>query len=164
MTTNLFINDLLHDFNGFIGVFTRDNLPVIKPVKSGCLSLVVNTNSIYDTEVGHWLLISFIFYEREIQICELFDSLNLGLRALHEDIYLYIKRLKVDIKYNYREIQSVTSNFCGFFCICRFLSIFISEPLTSFLSKFEYHDLNKNDALSVYLIKQYLNVIKVQDS
>ena len=57
MTTNLFINDLLQDFDGFIGVFTRDNLPAIKPVKSGCLSLVVNTNSIYNTEVGHWLLI-----------------------------------------------------------------------------------------------------------
>ena len=163
MTSNFYLTGLLEEFDGFIGVFARDNLPAIKPIKYGSLSLIVNTNSLSDNGGGHWLLISLIFNNNQVQLCEVFDSLNLGLEHLHEDISVYIKRMRVETKFNNRQIQCISSDFCGFFCVCRFLSIFVDEPLSLFLNKFNYINLSNNDILVIRLIKKYSNVIKRKD-
>ena len=163
MTSNFYLTGLLEEFDGFIGVFARNNLPAIKPIKYGSLSLIVNTNSLSDNGGGHWLLISLIFNNNQVQLCEVFDSLNLGLEYLHEDISVYIKRMRVETKFNNRQIQCISSDFCGGFCVCRFLSIFVDEPLSLFLNKFNYINLSNNDILVIRLIKKYLNVIKRKD-
>ena len=163
MTSNFYLTGLLEEFDGFIGVFARDNLPAIKPIKYGSLSLIVNTNSLSDNGGGHWLLISLIFNNNQVQLCEVFDSLNLGLEYLHEDISVYIKRMRVETKFNNRQIQCISSDFCGFFCVCRFLSIFVDEPLSLFLNKFNYINLSNNDILVIRFIKKYLNVINRKD-
>ena len=163
MTSNFYLTGLLEEFDGFIGVFARDNLPAIKPIKYGSLSLIVNTNSLSDNGGGHWLLVSLIFNNNQVQLCEVFDPLYLGLEHLHEDISVYIKRMRVETKFNNRQIQCISSDFCGFFCVCRFLSIFVDEPLSLFLNKFNYINLSNNDILVIRLIKKYLNVINRKD-
>ena len=163
MTSNFYLTGLLEEFDGFIGVFARDNLPAIKPIKYGSLSLIVNTNSLSDNGGGHWLLISLIFNNNQVQLCEVFDSLNLGLEYFQEDISVYIKRMRVETKFNNRQIQCISSDFCGFFCVCRFLSIFVDKPLSLFLNKFNYINLSNNDILVIRLIKKYLNVINRKD-
>ena len=131
MTSNFYLTGLLEEFDGFIGVFARNNLPAIKPIKYGSLSLIVNTNSLSDNGGGHWLLISLIFNKNQVQLCEVFDSLNLGLEYLHEDISVYIKRMRVETKFNNRQIQCISSDFCGFF-LCLLVSLYFCGR-TSFI-------------------------------
>ena len=105
----------------------------------------------------------YVINNNQVQLYEVFDPLYLGLEHLHEDISVYIKRMRVETKFNNRQIQCISSDFCGVFCVCRFLSIFVDEPLSLFLNKFNYINLSNNDILVIRLIKKYLNVIKRKD-
>ena len=71
--------------------------------------------------------------------------------------------MRVETKFNNKQIQCVSSDFCVFFCVCRFLSIFVNEPLSLFLKKFNYINLNDNNILVIRLIKKYLNAINRKD-
>ena len=73
----------------------------------------------------------YVINNNQVQLYEVFDPLYLGLEHLHEDISVYIKRMRVETKFNNRQIQCISSDFCGFFLCLSFSLYFCGR--TSFI-------------------------------
>lgn len=159
MTTNTYICRVLDRFDSFMGVFPADIHPKLPRIKNGFLSAIFNTKLSYETGIGHWVLISYFCYNEVLFFCEVFEPLGFNNDVLPRVIKEYIRGLNVRVKYTTREIQSINSNFCGFFCIARFLSIYYDEKLSTFLNKFNKSPLITNDDKCVKLIQIYINKI-----
>ena len=71
----------------------------------------------------------------------------------------YISRLRVDVKYSSIRVKALTSDFCGIFCITRFLSILIGEKQTRFMKYLNLKFVERNDKKLVSLISGYLKKI-----
>ena len=95
----------------FIGVFARDELPLI--IDKNPAIIIANTDP--STKSGsHWIL----FYFDNNGNVEYFDSLGKILTHYHKD---FLKFIKNDCKYYYRvvknRIQPVNTTLCGHYCL-----------------------------------------------
>jgi hypothetical protein len=104
------INTLLSEYECFIGTFSRDLLPIEKIQVRPC-ALIVNTDE--STKPGeHWVAI----YLNETTGAEYFDSF--GFMPMHKEIINFFKINKIKkIVYNSNQIQSISSNTCGAYCV-----------------------------------------------
>lgn len=127
------IAECLLNFSEFIGVFPRDEIPIIKKFPS---SLIVNTD--VSSQPGrHWVAIRCTE-----KTCEYFDSF--GLPPLYSEFSkLYNSRKLV---WSSRCIQHPTSKTCGEFCIAFVKSRNSGIKYSTFIKKFN-NDLKVNDKL-----------------
>lgn len=163
MTSNIFIAQILDVFHSFLGVFPSDEYPKLPRIKHGVLGAVFNTKSSKEHVCGHWVLISYFIYDYKLIFCEIFDSLSLNENILPTNIIEYISSLKTHVKYSKIRVQSLESEFCGIFCIARFLSIYLNECLNVFLAKFDTRELMVNDRKVVVIIRKYLKIINEEN-
>ena len=151
--------DVLKDFKKFIGVFPSNVVPIIQIDCKRFKSMIVNTNKYKDKGMGHWLLVTFFFLDEVLTSCEVFDSLGGGEKSVPLHLSEYISNLRVDVKYSNIRLQAFNSDFCGIFCITRFLSILIDEKHTRFMKYFNLKFVERNDRKLVSLISEYIKKI-----
>ena len=106
MTTNIWINKIMRDIPGFMGVYSSDNIedPISLP------SYLITNFSGYNSPGSHFITILFIE-----GICVYFDPLNLSY--IPDDILMYMHR---NSSYVYRidvATQHPSSGFCGFYSL-----------------------------------------------
>jgi Adenovirus endoprotease len=104
------INELLSEYDCFIGTYPRDLLP-IKKIKIRPCALIINTDD--SSKPGeHWVSI----YMDVSGTAEYFDSF--GFMPMHDEIYNFLYRNKItNLIYNPNQIQSITSKTCGAYCV-----------------------------------------------
>jgi hypothetical protein len=141
--TNNYIEDFLRPLTtNFIGVFSSNNLPQNLP-KTKTFSLVCNHDKVGEAG-SHFITVIhcnyFILY---------IDSL--GLLCTISDIRNFLFSFELPVFYNSRQLQSIDSSFCGFYCILyvlyfdNFLETFVSPSKLFFNS----NELSFNDALCI---------------
>ena len=121
--------------------------------------MIINTNKYQEESIGHWLLVNFFSVDKIVRLCEIFDSLGGGEKSVPPHLSEYISRLRVDVKYSSIRVQALTSDFCGIFCVTRFLSILIGEKQTRFMKYFNLKFVERNDRKLVSLINENLKKI-----
>lgn len=133
-----------HCQKSFLGVFARDELPIIQKLP---VCFIINTDN--RNESGeHWLA----FYFDERRNAEFFDPIGLhpNFYGLEEYLAFYSNKWK----WNKQRIQSFFSNFCGQICLfflyfrCRNFSL--DYILNNFTTNFE-----KNEKLILNFLKIY---------
>lgn len=107
MTTNVWINHIMKDVSGFMGVFSIDTLinPTVYP------SYIIVNFSPSNTPGTHFIAILFI----EKNVCLYFDPLNLSY--IPDELICYMNTNSVNIYKIKYTVQNLISGFCGFFCI-----------------------------------------------
>lgn len=126
----------------FLGVFPRDKLPQITKYPS---SLIVNTDK--QGEKGeHWLE---IYVDKYIN-CEFFDSF--GLSEKDYGFESYIRTFSRNYTSNKFQMQDISSNACGYYCI--YFILFKSRGLSmlEIQSFFSQDDFNFNDFLVSFIV------------
>ena len=111
MDTTQLIDILLRDKYAkkyFCGVLPLDHLPS-KKLTHDC-SFIVNSDKSHEKGM-HW----FAIYAPLNGYVEYFDPF--GLRPIHEEIYDFIKKNSNNYIYNNQQIQHLSSNKCGLFCL-----------------------------------------------
>ena len=146
MVSNIYLEKTLKYINGFVGVFAADQISVDDFNSSLPQYAVVNTRNINDTAVGHWLLLSRYEKDGEI-ILELYDSFAYPISILSENLKQVILNLDYDyFVTNIVNVQHLSSQYCGFYCIGRILSLNNMETLSNHLKMFSL-DLSQNDII-----------------
>lgn len=156
MTSNFYLTDVLGGFKCFKGVFAADTLPqnIFRNRQNTMSFLIVNTENLSSPKMGHWVSISR-YEEDKCIILEVFDSLALPISLLSENIRKMIMSSHFDVlKTNHQILQSMSSNFCGIYCITRFISLLQNATLTNFLKIFG-KDKDENDGLAVRYIRTF---------
>ena len=156
MVSNFYLADVLGGFKSFKGVFASDTLPenIFCGGENSMDFIIVNTEDLNSPKMGHWISISK-YEEGGSSILEVFDSLAFPISLLSQNIKRMIMRTHFDIlKTNQQILQSLTSNFCGIYCIARFVSLLECTTLTNFLKIFGKIKL-KNDRIAVDYIRRY---------
>ena len=161
MCSNVYLTQVLNRYKSFGGVFACDELRTIDHSSKKILSIIVNTETAASEISGHWMLITFFNKNKTLVKCEVFDSLAQHKSHLPPMIQDYIRLLKSPVKYSTTQIQSNFSDFCGLFCIARFMSILLNEGLNTFTSNFTTRNLEQNNETSVNLISRYIKVLNV---
>ena len=83
-----------------------------------------------------------------------FDSY--GLQCTNKDILQKLSDIGFnEITYCSKCVQSLFSEFCGFFCLA-FLMFTENKSVDSFLDLFDENDLEKNDNICINIIKEHL--------
>ena len=155
--SNFYLHDTLSCFQSFMGVFAPDTLPqnIFRERHEGKMEfLIINSEEISSNRSGHWL--SFMRYREDGRcVLEFFDSLAIPHSLLPENVKKMIAISHFDIfKSNLKILQSVASNYCGLYCIARFLSLLNRMRLEKFLSTFEA-DKVLNDHVVVMYIRDF---------
>lgn len=156
MVSNFYLADVLGGFKSFKGVFASDTLPenIFCDGEKSMSFIIVNTEDLSSPKMGHWISISK-YDEAGISILEVFDSLAYPISLLSQNIKRMIMRTHFDVlKTNQKILQALTSNFCGIYCIARFVSLLECTSLTNFLKNFGDNRL-KNDKIAVDYIRRY---------
>jgi len=137
---SLQINSLLSEFKCFIGTYPLDLLPE-KQLKQRPCALIVNTDK--STKPGeHWVAI----FLSDNGSAEYFDSF--GLMPIHNEILMFLRKNKIkNLIYNSNQIQSITSNTCGAYCV-----LFV---------KFKCLKLKFCDLINCFSNNKYNNDIKI---
>ena len=161
MCSNVYLTQVLNRYKSFGGVFACDELRTIDRSSKKILSIIVNTETAASENSGHWMLITFFNKNKTLVKCEVFDSLAQHKSDLPSMIQDYIRSLKSPTKYSTTQIQSNFSDFCGLFCVARFMSILLNEGLNTFTSNFTTRNLEQNNETSVNLISRYIKVLNV---
>ena len=161
MCSNVYLTQVLNRYKSFGGVFACDELRTIDHSSKKILSIIVNTETAASENSGHWMLITFFNKNKTLVKCEVFDSLAQHKSDLPSMIQDYIRSLKSPAKYSTTQIQSNFSDFCGLFCVARFMSILLNEGLNTFTSNFTTRNLEQNNKTSVNLISRYIKVLNV---
>jgi hypothetical protein len=105
MTTNIYLNNLLHPLcASYGGCFSCDTIP---PVDSPT-NFIVNLSK--EAETGTHF-VALIIKEQAVFY---FDSF--GLPCTNDQILLYMRNLSRKIVYNKMKVQDITSKMCGFYC------------------------------------------------
>ena len=129
----------------FLGVLARDELP--QKVKWPC-SFILNTDK--STEPGqHWLAINYSSHGK----CEFFDSLGFGPDFY--DLTKFLTNTSNSYEYNKNSIQSIFSEYCGYYCVLFLLIRSRNYSFRKFLMFFDKNTLF-NDKLIEKLIKFFL--------
>ena len=156
MCSNIFLINVLKGFKKFVGVFACDELHTITSSKREFSSIIVNTEKSTSNKAGHWILLTYFRKNKKLVYCEIFDSLAHNISEIPMLIVEYIRSLDVPVKYSHTQIQSYLSDFCGLFCIARFLSILSREDLDKFTKYFSNKFLNRNNKISVEYIFNHI--------
>ena len=138
--------------------FVCNELHTITLSKSEFSSIIVNTEKSTSNKSGHWILLTYFRKNKKLVYCEIFDSLAHNISELPMLIVEYIRSLDVPVKYSHTQIQSYFSDFCGLFCIARFLSILSREDLDKFTKYFNDKFLNRNKKISVEYIYNHIKL------
>jgi len=121
--------------SGFLGVFPRDKIPLIK-FYPACF--VLNTDPSY--KIGeHWLGIYFDNNRK----CFFFDSF--GNPPEYFNLDRYLSRFSMEIEYNYDQIQGFFSNTCGHYTIFFILLFSRGLSLKDVVSCFNFKKFDLND-------------------
>ena len=155
--SNFYLHDTLGSFQSFMGVFAPDTLPwnIFRERHRGRMEfLIINSEEISSNRSGHWL--SFTRYKEDGRcVLEFFDSLAFPHSLLPENVKKMIAVSDFDIfKTNQKILQSVASNYCGLYCIARFLSLLHETRLEKFLNTFKV-DKALNDQIVVMYIRDF---------
>jgi hypothetical protein len=138
MTTNSIAKILREDpFSKtfFIGVFPRDQLPIIKSYPA---SFVINTDPSYK-EGEHWLG----FYFDRNKTCYFFDSF--GNSPEYFNLGKYTKTFSNSVEYNEDQIQGFFTNTCGHYVVFFILMINRGFSIRKILSCFNLKNFDLND-------------------
>ena len=107
------------------------------------------------------VLLTFFHKNKTLVKCEVFDSLAQPMSDYPSTLQDYIRSLKISVKHSSTQIQSDFSDFCGLFCIARFMSVLLNERLDVFTNYFNIENLNRNNKISVVLISRYIKELNV---
>ena len=157
MVSNFYLHDNLSAFNSFRGVFAPDTLPqniFRDELRTKLEFIIINSENLTSGRMGHWL--AFSRYREEGRcVLELFDSLAFPCSLLGGNIMRMIAMTHFDdFKSNQRILQNITSNYCGLYCIARFLSLLQAVTLEDFLEEFNV-DKSLNDRVAVMYIRRF---------
>ena len=137
MTTTKELSDKLKSSNGFIGVFSRNELPKIKSLPA---SLVINTDPSY--RLGeHWVAI----YINEDGFGVYFDSYGLS-PLIQEFIGFLNNNCPNGWTYNSTTVQGLHSITCGEYCVLFVYMSSIGYSLCKIIKLFT-SDLELNDKI-----------------
>ena len=155
MVSNYFLQDVLGGFDNFRGVYAADTIDtnILRKEYSGAQEFfIVNTEPISSQQMGHWIAFSRYREDGEV-VLELFDSLAYPVSSLHSNIKQIVKSASYEsFVTNQRILQSVSSIFCGLYCIARFISLLHEESLKDFLKTFS-SDRESNDSRACTYIR-----------
>jgi hypothetical protein len=142
---NIQLNEVLktdrYTKKNFIGCFPLDKLPKIINYPS---CMIVN-NKKSDNIGEHWIAIYFDSKKR----ATFFDSF--GLHPRYYKLQKYLKQYSSSFAYNHKQIQSIFSDFCGYYCIL-FLLFKARKKSLNFISK-----SFKNPIVNDNLIQNLIN-------
>ena len=161
MCSNIFLTRVLKRFKNFEGVFACDELKTITLSERKFSSVILNTEKSSSDKSGHWVLLTYFRKNKKLIHCEIFDSMGYNTNELPPLIREYIRCLDIHVEYSYTQIQSYFSDFCGLFCIARFLSILSGEDLNKFTKYFNNKVLNRNDKIAVEVIFSHIKTLNV---
>ena len=161
MCSNVYLTRVLKRYKNFGGVFACDELELLELPAEKILSIIVNTEPTTSNISGHWLLLTFFHKNKTLVKCEVFDSLAQPISDYPSTLQDYIRSLKISVKHSSTQIQSDFSDFCGLFCIARFMSVLLNERLDVFTNNFNIENLNRNNKISVVLISRYIKELNV---
>lgn len=140
------IDDVLGQYALFKGTYPCDLVPILLNIEPQ--AFVVNTENSHSSG-QHW--IGLIIKQTN---CWYFDSF--GNELLNHDILRSLRKIGVkNYFFNCKQIQSVYSNSCGYFCMAFVLSFILGIKYEDFLSEFS-ENVDQNDRLCLSLIKRYL--------
>ena len=141
------INYMLKHIKMFIGTFPSDIVPVYR--KNHPQAFVINTAP-DKTSGEHWTALILVDNK-----CLYFDSFGRQIRNI--ELLESLKRAGVkNYLYNSRQIQSVLSNSCGYYCVAFILSFVCGASYPSFMSNF-VTKLKQNDDFCYRFIESVLN-------
>ncbi len=147
MVSNYFLLDVLGGFENFKGVYAADTIDtgiLRKEYSEAPEFFIVNTEPISSQRMGHWITFSRYRENGEV-VLEMFDSLAYPLSSLSRNIQQIMKSGSYEnFLTNQKVLQTVSSNFCGLYCIARFISLLHKESLKDFLNAFS-SDREQND-------------------
>lgn len=122
--------------SSFLGVFPIDRLPT-EIARHPC-SLVINTGSA--VSVGeHWTAL----YIDSGGVGYYWDSL--GPLPVHDNVVDFVNRHTVKCERNYRSVQSVFSDKCGYYCLYFLYKKAQGASMNSLLRPFSTYRLVQND-------------------
>ncbi len=126
----------------FKHVLPRDMLP---PSVNYPSAYVVNTQG--KKHPGeHWLA----YYYNEDGNCDFFDSF--GFSPILYGLTDFLDKTSIKWKYNENQIQSLTSEFCGYYCVYFILLRSRNIPLETILKLFDTKHFFKNDLRIKHLL------------
>lgn len=157
---NSYVQNLLRELcpKTFKGVFPIDLIPNLysKKYRDKTISLVVNLDPHYKSG-SHFVA----FYKTKTNIVY-FDSFG---REPNLELQKYLQNFNLPIVISKSKIQSLLSNFCGFFCVGFILSQEIGFDLKKFLDLFhscenEHHLIQNDNLISCFIIKYIKTFVK----
>jgi len=147
--TNQYLEDLTSTFikMNFLGVFPSDATPKCNKRR---FCIIFNLSK-HDEPGSHFIAIiknkSNIIY---------FDSF--GNKCDNNSIIKFMKSFKLPIKYNTKSIQSIVSNFCGYYCFYFLYICFLKcKPLFQFINMFPKNNCISNDKFLLSFILKSIN-------
>jgi hypothetical protein len=118
----------------YLGTFPIDKLPKI--FKYPTCFIINNQKS---TEIGeHWLAVYFDSKKH----CYFFDSF--GMHPTFYNLTNYLKKKSIKINYNKLQLQSIFTEYCGYYCIIFLILKARKYSFNFILSQFKDPDSNDN--------------------
>lgn len=143
--SNLYIESILRPTcPDFLGVFSANTIPTAL-LQRDKFSIVCNLSGV--EEPGSHFISIIASTDSVLYI----DSL--GLVSVVAEISNFLGKLKKPVYYNERQVQDVSSKYCGFYCILFIL--YVNYPCTSV--SFYDKQLLRNDVVCVKKIREILN-------
>lgn len=127
----------------YLGTFAIDTIPCISKYPS-CL-IINNQTSIQNGQ--HWIAIFF----NSNKTAEFFDSY--GNPPIFYGLNYYINKYSSTYIFNHKQVQSINSSNCGYYCVLFLLFKSRGLSMETYLSHFK--DSNLNDKMLDKLKKQF---------
>ena len=141
------IDRILMQYSLFKGTYPCDSVPITTKFEDQ--AFIINTGN-SQSSGQHW--VGLIIKQEK---CWYFDSFGIELLSL--DVLKRLKKAGVENYFsNSKQIQSVNSVSCGYYCIAFILSFVLGNKYEDFLAEFS-NNLIKNEKTCHDLIKIYLN-------
>ena len=126
----------------FRGVFALDQVPKTFFKFPSCF--IVNTHK--QNQPGeHWLA---VYIDSNMKI-DFFDSF--GRPPEEFKLHQYLSSISIQINYNKKQIQSVSSSFCGYYCLFFILSKVRGMSMDKFVSMFSENTEKNDDIINSFL-------------
>lgn len=148
MLDNIYLESVLKPWSSLKQVTSIDQLSSIKNITNFPSSFIVNTRPF--PQAGHWIALIFTknFH------CIYFDSLGPSMSSQISEIQNFINSNSLSLELNLHPIQSLSSVYCGFFCIAKIISNMLKEDQFTFVQHFSTN-LDDNDVIVLKLIKSF---------